>query len=108
MINNHTITIKETQNETVLASAAKVAARFFEGSWYFDWEAVDMNHLLVTDRIYICPYKGRCYWIDLQTAELKAQNVAWTYFEVKPGYEFIKDKIGFYSGRRAATFEEQQ
>ena len=28
------------------------------------------------------------------------------YFSVNPGYEFIKDQIGFYAGTKEATVEE--
>jgi uncharacterized protein (DUF427 family) len=98
------ITIKDRKNDAVLASG-KVgeAVRLFEGTWYFAPEVVDMTHLVVTERTYICPYKGTCYWIDLNSPEHQAQNVAFTYFQVKPGYEFVQGKIGFYAGRREAT-----
>lgn len=99
-----TITIKENKMGSTLASG-KVgeAVRLFEGAWYFVPEAVDATHLVVTDRTYICPYKGTCYWIDLITPDYQAQNVAFTYFKVNSGYEFVKDQIGFYAGRREAT-----
>ena len=66
-----------------------------------------MKHLVITDRTYTCSYKGTCYWIDLVTPGHQRQNVAFTYFQVHKGYEFIKDKIGFYAGQREATIEEQ-
>lgn len=98
------ITIKETKNDAVLA-AGRVGetVRLFEGAWYFAPEVVDMTHLVVTERTYICPYKGTCYWIDLNTPDHQAQNVAFTYFQVNLGYEFVQDKIGFYAGLREAT-----
>ena len=99
-----TMTIKANKIGGILASG-KVgeAVRLFEGAWYFVPEAVDRTHLVVTERTYICPYKGTCYWIDLKTPDHQAQNVAFTYFKVNPGYEFVKDQIGFYAGRREAT-----
>lgn len=101
------ITIRNNQSGTVLASGAEAQdVRLFEGAWYFDPNAVDMTHLIVTDRTYICPYKGTCYWIDLVTEASQAPNVAFTYFKVNPGYEFVKDQIGFYAGRREATVQE--
>jgi len=32
--------------------------------------------------------------------------VAFTYFDVSLGYEFIQNKIGFYAGKREATIQE--
>jgi uncharacterized protein (DUF427 family) len=106
-MNNRIITIKESKSGEVLASAEKDnGVVFLEGAWYFEPAAVNQDHLTVTRRTYICPYKGVCYWIDLNMAEHQARDVAWTYFEVKPGYEFIQDRIAFYAGRRRDTFDE--
>lgn len=79
----------------------------FESNWYFDPSAVDMSHLRVTERTYTCPYKGVCYWIDLESPAAKAQNVAWVYNDPKPGYEHIKDQIGFYGRDTARTRAER-
>ena len=105
MQENIAIINKDTQ--TPLASGLEGEhVRLFEGAWYFEREAVDMTDLIVTERVYICPYKGRCYWIDLKTAVSTHQNVAFTYFETSPGYEFIQHRIGFYAGEREATLEK--
>jgi uncharacterized protein (DUF427 family) len=101
------ITIRDRQTEIVLASAKiNQGTQLFEGAWYFDRDTVDMTHLVVTNRTYICPYKGVCYWIDLDAPDHKGQNVAFTYFDVKPGYEFIQDKIAFFAGSREHTVEK--
>jgi len=101
------VTIKNRFTGEVLASAMKTnGVRLFEGAWYFEPDKVDMTDLIVTERTYTCPYKGICYWIDLQTPEHQAENVAFVYFKVNPGYEFVKDQIGFYAGMRGATVEE--
>ena len=101
------VTIKNRLTGEMLASAKKAeGVRMFEGAWYFDPETVDMTHLVVSERTYTCPYKGICYWIDLETPEHKAADVAFVYFKVSPGYEFVKDQIGFYAGIREATIED--
>ncbi len=101
------IIIKDNQTGQILALAtAGEGASLFEGAWYFALDAVDMTHLQVTKRTYICPYKGVCYWIDLAAPDHQARNVAFTYFDVNPGYEFIQDRIGFYAGEREATSQE--
>jgi uncharacterized protein (DUF427 family) len=102
-----TVTIKNRFTGEVLASAKKLeGVRLFEGAWYFDPETVDMSHLVVTKRTYTCPYKGICYWINLEMADYKAEDVAFVYFKVSPCYEFVKDRIGFYAGVREGTIEE--
>ena len=75
----------------------------FEGNWYFAPDAVDATHLKVTERTYTCPYKGTCYWIDLESPAGRAQNVAWVYNNPKPSYENIKDQIGFYARETPGT-----
>ena len=101
------ITIKDSRTNQILASGEEAdQVCLFEGAWYFEPDVVDMTHLAVSERTYICPYKGTCYWIDLDAPEHQAQNVAFVYFQVDPGYEFVKDKIGFYAGRRGATIQE--
>ena len=106
-MNQERITIKDSVTGDVLAAAVYPdSVMLFEGTWYFDRKDVDMTHLVVSERTYICPYKGVCYWIDLEAPHQQVSEVAFTYFEIKPGYEFIQDKIGFYAGRRQATVEE--
>jgi uncharacterized protein (DUF427 family) len=85
-----------------------VSVKSFEGNWYYVPEAVNTEKLRVTDRVYVCPYKGRAHWIDLETAEGRVQNVAWTYFEPKPGYEWIKDRVAFYARDTAGTLTEKE
>lgn len=97
-------TVKERTMNSVIASAEEGSGvTFFEGNWYFSPDNVDMTYLRVTERIYTCPYKGRCYWIDLESPDQRVQNVAWTYFDVKPGYEWIQGQIAFYSRDTSGT-----
>ena len=107
MMSGNSVTIKSKFTGETLASAEKRdGVRLFEGAWYFQPDKVDMSNLVVTERTYTCPYKGICYWIDFQTAEHQAEDVAFVYFRVNPGYEFVKDQIGFYAGIHDATVEE--
>jgi uncharacterized protein (DUF427 family) len=100
-----TLTLKERKNDTILASGEEdQTVREFEGNWYFAPETVRLDHLKVTDRTYRCPYKGICYWIDLDAPDAKAKNIGWVYRDPIAGYEFIKDQIGFYA-RTSAEVE---
>lgn len=99
------LVIKEKNSQQVIASGSPSdnTARVFEGNWYFDPKVVDMSHLVVTNRTYTCPYKGVCFWIDLEAPGQSAKNIAWVYNNPKPGFEMIKDQIGFYARDTAGT-----
>lgn len=97
-------TIKDRSNgSTVADGVADLNVRLFEGNLYFDPAQVDQARLIVTDRLYTCPYKGTCNWIDLVTENGRAQSVGWVYPNPKPGYEFIKDQIAFYNRETSGT-----
>ena len=53
---------------------------------------------------YVCPYKGRCFYVDYVSGETRVPRVAWVYDDVKPGWEHIRGKYGFYAGETAAKF----
>ncbi|MBI5666817.1 MAG: DUF427 domain-containing protein [Chloroflexi bacterium] len=101
--------IKERVSGMVIAAGSEDdSARVFEGNWYFAPEAVNMAHLKISDRTYTCPYKGTCFWIDLEPPSgVRTQNVGWVYRQPKPGYEFIKDQIGFYARSTPGTVAER-
>jgi len=103
------LTIREKATSKVVATGEPgEKARIFEGNWYFEPDAVNMEHLKITSRIYTCPYKGQCFWIDYDSPEGRAQNVGWVYQNPKSGYEFIKDRIGFYSRSSAELLAEKE
>lgn len=97
------LVIKARSTEQTIAASDDNGVVKLEGNWYFAPESVDMTKLKITTRTYTCPYKGTCYWIDLDTPEAKAQNVAWVYQTPKPDYEMIKDRIGFYARSTSST-----
>jgi len=103
------ITIREKDSGTTLAEAeVGPSLAKYEGHWYFDPAAVRSDLLRVTERTYTCPYKGICYWIDIETPDgQRAQNIAWVYRQPKPGYEFITDQIGFYARATQGTLAER-
>ncbi len=88
---------KDTQQVIAEGSPDDKSALVFEGNWYFAPDHVNMQYLKVTERTYTCPYKGVCYWIDLDSPTLKAENIGWVYQNPKPGFEMIKGQIGFYA-----------
>ncbi len=50
---------------------------------------------------------GTCYWIDLETPDVRIENFAWVYREPKWNFDFIKDRIGFYARDSEATLAVQ-
>lgn len=99
--------ICDKQSNTILAKGVEgQTVRSFEHHWYFNPEVVDMRYLRVTEHIYHCPYKGICFWIDLVTPAGIAPKIAWVYHDPLPGYEFIKNLIGFYARETSATRAE--
>jgi uncharacterized protein (DUF427 family) len=107
-MSEQTIQIKTVQtDETLAAGKRNQDVQLFEGAWYFDQDAVDMTYLKVSERTYTCPYKGICYWIDLELPnQVPIENIGFTYFKTNDGYEFVQDKIGLYYGHREATYQE--
>jgi uncharacterized protein (DUF427 family) len=103
------LSIKERATGEIIASGTEnETVRIFEGNWYFKPEVVNMDNLHVTERTYTCPYKGICYWIDMETPDgAQVQNVGWVYRQPKPGYEFITDEIGFYARPTQATLADK-
>jgi len=100
------VTIKDRNNDNIIAEAQdddEKSIIFLEGSWYFQPDLVDMTHLIKTKRTYNCPYKGICYWIDLDSPETQARNIAFVYEEPLDGYERIKGRIAFYGRATSGT-----
>ncbi|HEX2622958.1 MAG TPA: DUF427 domain-containing protein [Phototrophicaceae bacterium] len=99
------LVIQQKDTHQIIASGQEDngSVVILENNWYFAPDAVDMTHLKITSRPYTCPYKGVCYWLDLDAPDLKAKNIAWVYNDPKPGYERIKGKIAFYSRDTVGT-----
>ncbi len=97
----------DTQSVIAEGHTRQNEVRMFENNWYFEPEAVDMTHLVISDRTYNCPYKGIANWLDYVSPELTAKNVGWIYQEPLPTYNFTKGQIGFYARATAGTTTTQ-
>jgi uncharacterized protein (DUF427 family) len=103
------IVIREAKSGTRLAEGNDDGQDVvkYEGNLYFAPGAVDRDVLKVTERTYTCPYKGVCHYVDFVAGDGQVtQDVAWVYADPKPGHEVIKDRYGFYAGKRGATRQE--
>lgn len=96
--------IEDADSGTRLVNAGPGQFAEIEGNWYVDPAAVDAAHLQMTDHEYVCPYKGRCFYVDFVSGSTRVPRVAWVYDEVKEGWEHIRGKYGFYAGQTAAKF----
>jgi uncharacterized protein (DUF427 family) len=103
-----TIIVKDiTRNEVVAQGELKVDVIEHEGSFYFTPDQVNADHLIITERIYKCPYKGVSHWVDLQTEDGVVPDVGWVYTNPRPGYEHFQDKFGFAFGMRPGICVEK-
>lgn len=98
------LTIEDVASGTRLVNAGPGQFAEIEGNWYVDPAAVDTAHLQLTDHEYVCPYKGRCHYVDVVDGADRIPRVAWVYDDVKTGWEHIKGRYGFYARETAAKF----
>ena len=96
-----TITVRDLTRDTIIAQGEEHAdVLLLEGSYYFAPEQVDTEHLILTQRAYVCPYKGRCLYLDLHGPDGIIRDVGWIYTQPSPDYDYIRDKIAFAFGMR--------
>lgn len=94
---------KLTGEKIAEGNSADQSVVLIENSWYFLPEQVEVNKLIKTTRTYNCPYKGICYWYDMEGENGLERNVAWVYEDPSPGYEIIKGRIAFYTRETSIT-----
>ena len=99
----HTIRQRDTARLITAGDEDNGTMIVLEGCWYFDPEVVDMTHLTVTERTYTCPYKGVCYWIDLDSPALQARNIGFVYHHPLAEYQNIAGRIAFYGRDTSGT-----
>ncbi|WP_327287520.1 DUF427 domain-containing protein [Streptomyces sp. NBC_01198] len=76
---------------TVLADADEADVVSIEGNWYFPPETVTPQALSKSDTPYTCPWKGRAQYFDVQAADTRHADAAWSYPE--PASSAI-DRVG--------------
>jgi uncharacterized protein (DUF427 family) len=81
--------------EAVASGKLAEAVQVFEGNRCFRLEAVDMKNPTATDHVNTCPLKGRCFWSALEAPGFRVPQIARVYRNPKPGYEAVRDRIGF-------------
>lgn len=95
------LVIREARSGEVLADAEANRFTEIEGNWYVDPSAVNTDHLRITEHEFRCPYRGRCLYVGFDNGSGHTPRVAWIYDDVKPGWEHIRGKYGFYARETA-------
>lgn len=94
---------KLTGEKIAEGTTADESVVVIEDNWYFTPDNVDVDKLIKTTRTYNCPYKGVCYWYDMESENGLERNVAWVYENPSAGYEIIKNRIAFYTRETSIT-----
>lgn len=92
--------IRRTDNKVLVRADNPDQVTVIGETYYFHPDIVDLEGLEKTDRIYKCPLKGTCYWIDLVTDKGVIVDMSWVYPEPKADYQHITDWYGFYTNHR--------
>ena len=92
--------IRRTDSNVLLRADNPDQVTTIDDTWYFHPDIVDLEGLEKTDRIYKCPLKGTCNWIDLVTDKGVIIDVSWIYPEPRPDYHHIAGWYGFYADHR--------
>ena len=87
-------------NNSILLQASGDQLQRIENNYYVDPELIDLSLFEVSDRIYNCPVKGRCFWVDLKTELGWVNDICWVYPETKKAYQQIAGWFGFYPSHR--------
>ena len=94
------IVIRLNYDNTILLQAAGDRLQKIENNFYIHPELIDLNRFEISDRIYNCPIKGLCLWVDLKTEAGWINDICWVYPEPKKAYQHIAGWFGFYPSHR--------
>lgn len=95
-----TITIRMKSDNSVLLQASGDQLQLIENNYYVNPDLIDMRLFEISDRIYNCPVKGICLWVDLKTELGWINDICWVYPDPKKAYRHIAGWFGFYPSHR--------
>lgn len=87
-------------DDHILLQAQGKQLQEVENNYYIHPDLIDMNQFEVSDRIYNCPVKGICFWVDLKTDLGWINDICWVYPEPKKAYQGIAGWYGFYPSHK--------
>ena len=82
-----TITIRMKNDNSILLQASGDQLQLIENNYYVHPDLIDMSLFEISDRIYNCPVKGICLWVDLKTDLGWINDICWVYPEPKKAYQ---------------------
>jgi len=94
------ITIRINNDDHILLQAQGNQLQEVEKNYYIHPDLIDMSQFEVSDRIYNCPVKGICFWVDLKTDLGWINDICWVYPEPKKAYQGIAGWYGFYPSHK--------
>ncbi|MDX2477550.1 MAG: DUF427 domain-containing protein [Gammaproteobacteria bacterium] len=94
------ITIRMKNDDHILLQAQGKQLQEVENNYYIHPDLIDMSQFEVSDRIYNCPVKGICFWVDLKTDLGWVNDICWVYPEAKKAYQQIAGWYGFYPSHK--------
>jgi uncharacterized protein (DUF427 family) len=103
---SHPCIQRKSDNAVLATTTNPEQVLFLEDNWYFHPDTIDTSRFEISNREYICSYKGTCYWVDLKTEDGHINDVAWMYPDPKPGFRKIKGWFGFYADHRYYRFSD--
>jgi len=66
--------------------------------YYIPLEDIRTEYLVEAAGSSVCEWKGRARYYTVAVGNRRAERVAWSYPEPKPGYEAIQGHLAFYAG----------
>lgn len=97
--------IRMKYNDSILLQASNDQVQKVDGNYYIHPALIDMNRFQISDRIYLCPAKGKSVWVDLKTETGWMNDICWIYPEPKKKYQHIAGWFGFYPTHRQYEIE---
>lgn len=88
--------VRKADGQVLVRAQEPGLIQALENNRYFNPDCIDTSRFQVSDRTYVCPYKGTCYWVDLKTEDGFINDVAWVYPDPQPGFHKIAGWFGFY------------
>lgn len=85
---------------TVIAEASAERVQEVEGNVYFPPDAVDRDHLRVSETHTVCPWKGTASYYDVFVGNEVNRDAAWYYPQPKDGAQSIAGYVAFWRGVR--------
>lgn len=92
----------------VIARAPADKVYNIENNWYIHPDYVDHDWFVTSDRIYDCPIKGSCLWVDIKAGKTFSNNASWIYTKTLPDYDHINGWYGFYNEHKHYTHKESE